>query len=107
MNAGRLDRQVTIRKPLVESRSTDGEANVAWSTVLRNAWANVEPITGREMFLMDQRYSMVTHRVYLRYTTLITPDCIMVYDGNDYDIKAVIDIGERHRELELRTERIW
>ena len=109
MRAGRLNRRISIRLPGSTSRSTDGQPIVTWSTVFGPVYADRQPISGRELFTQDQRWSEVTTRFITRYSTAVNSRC-RVIDLDDssaeYDIKHVIDINDQQRGLEILAVRV-
>lgn len=113
MRAGQMNRRVSIRAPGSTARSTDGEPIITWTTVLSSVWADTIPIEGRELFSQDSRYAEVTTRFVIRWSTASTailPKCRVVDHSNgdiQYDIKAVIDIGDQRRGLEILAARIF
>jgi SPP1 family predicted phage head-tail adaptor len=105
MRAGKLNKQISIRYPVSTARSTDGAPIITESTLLINIWAQVDPKTGSETYRDRNRWEVEETDFFIRYTTEITPEMSVRYDGNDYDIKAVINVGERNREIQLITKR--
>jgi len=110
MRAGKLNRKISVRAPAYASRSTDGQPILTFTTVLSSAWCDVQPIEGKELFTADNRYAEVTTRFVLRHsslTTSITPACIVVESNttHEYDIKAVIDVGDERRTCEILATR--
>lgn len=106
MRAGRLNRQISIHSYSATSRSTSGEPIETESTVLKDVWARVDPKTGDENYRQRARWETVETDFYIRYTTVsITPSMSLEYLSNDYDIKAVINVGEKDREYQIITER--
>lgn len=99
MQAGRLRHRVTIQQP-VETRNAFGEAIKTWSTVA-TIYASVEPLSGREMFDAEQVQSEISHRVRLRYRSGLTTRMRLLYGSRVLHIQAVIDVKERHQELQL------
>lgn len=109
MRAGKLNRLISIRSPSATARSTDGEPIVTWSTVLGNVWADVQPLSGRELFRASERYSEVTTRFIVRYSSLVDATMRVIDLGASsaaYDIKAVIDINDERKGLEILAQRI-
>jgi len=107
MRAGKLNRIISIRSPSVTSRSTDGEPIFTWTTILDSVWADVQPVSGRELFSMNERWGDITTKFILRYSSLVTIQC-RVFDHTDskeYDIKSVIDIDDERRGLEILGQR--
>jgi len=106
MRAGLLNKTISIHAYTATARSTSGEPVEAQSTVLAGVWARVDPKTGKEDYRQRSRWENVEADFFIRWTTVsITPSMSVGYDGNEYDIKAVINTGESNRELQLITER--
>lgn len=106
MRAGKINKQISIRYPVSTVRSTDGAPIITESTLLTNIWAQVDPKTGGETYRDRNRWETEETDFFIRYTTAaITPSMSVRWDGNDYDIKAIINIEERNRELQLITKR--
>lgn len=107
MRAGLLRDVISIRYPVTTARSTDGEPIVTQSTLMSNVWARVDHKTGSEMYRDRNRWEVNETDFFIRYTTnSITPSMSVNYENNDYDIKAVINVDEREREIHLITKRI-
>jgi SPP1 family predicted phage head-tail adaptor len=77
-----------------------GGKQVEWADRF-NAWAYIEPLSGREYFDAMQIQTEISHRVIVRYRNDITPDMRIKYGGRILEIEAVIDIGNQHRFLEI------
>jgi len=105
MRAGRLRHQVAIQRR-TSAESNFGEPADTWTT-LATVPAGIEPVSGREYFAAQQVQSEVTHRVAIRYFAGISPKDRLVWTdpatgvARYFDIRAVIDQNERHRELQL------
>ena len=104
MRAGRLNRRISIRKSTSPPDSYGGQIPT-WSTFLNDAWAQVRPLSMREMWQADQVSSPIDTEFLLRYATGITPSMIVVYDGKEYNIHSVIDVGDKHTELRMLASR--
>jgi len=109
MRAGKLNRQISIRAPSTWTRSTDGEPVITWSTVLTSIWADRQPVSGKELFAQDARWSEATVRFITRYSSLVdtTHRIIDLADSSaEYNILAVININDERRGLELLASRV-
>ena len=104
MRAGRLNRRISIRKSTSSPDSYGGQIPT-WSTFLNDAWAQVRPLSMREMWQADQVSSPIDTEFLLRYATGITPSMIVVYDGKEYNLHSVIDVGDKHTELRILASR--
>lgn len=106
MRAGLLNKQISIMSASATARSTDGAPIEVWSTLLGNIWAAVDPRMGKETYRDRNRWEVEDVDFTLRWTTVaIIPEYRVRYSGNDYDIRAVINVKEANRELQLITTR--
>lgn len=105
MEAGRLRHRVTIQSKSV-SRNTFGEEEITWEDVA-TVWGSVEPLRGREFMEGRQIQAEITHRIRVRYyPDGIEPEYRVVYDSRYFDVMAVIEVEERHREMHLMCREI-
>lgn len=106
MRAGRLRDVISIQNPVTTARSTDGAPIVTVSTFMKSVWARVVHKTGSEMYRDRNRWEINETDFYIRYTTkTITPSMSVRYNSGSYDIKAIINVGERDREIQLITKK--
>lgn len=70
MNAGRLDRRVTIERRAAGVSEYGHPADDAWE-VLATVWANIKPIGGRERMRGESLESTLTHTVGIRYNAAL------------------------------------
>lgn len=104
MQAGKLDRRVTI-----ESYSTTRDANGgevrSWST-LATVWANKHDMTGFERGVSNQEALAEVETTWLiRYRSDVTAK-MRLYDGvSYYNIEGIAEIG-RKWGLQLKCKRV-
>lgn len=102
---GRLKDRVRLER-LGETLAASGQPTSQWAMVTE-AWAGIEPISGRERIAGDQVMSDLTHRVMMRYRAGVTPKMRLVNGTRTLEIVSVIDRDNRHEQLELLcTERV-
>jgi len=99
VRSGRLRHRVTIQQPVVAVNGY-GERITTWSTVAV-VWAAVEPLRGREFFDAEQVQAEISHRVVLRYRSGLTTTMRLLHLTRVLHIGTIIDVDERHRELQL------
>ena len=99
MRAGRYRHRVVIQEKVVE-RNDYGEEVITWSPVA-TVWADVQPIRGREYLETRQEQADVTHRVFLRWRSGMTPTMRLVFKNRVMEIESVVDPGERRIGVEV------
>lgn len=102
MDAGRLDRRITIEE-LTESRDSVGGVVSTWDPRCL-IWAQKVPITAREKFAPQQLAADADTRFRIRYPNFtVSPKRHRVKDGvQTYDIRGVLEVGRREG-LDLLT----
>jgi len=103
MNIGTLRERFTLEQP-VRTADGGGGASVTWETVT-DLWAAVRTITGDERLRHDQLAGRLTHEVWIRYRTGVTPAMRFRQGARIYEIVAVIEAKRRARLECLCEER--
>lgn len=107
MNPGELRNKIIIK---VQPANQDSYGSKIEDTLLWNdfitCWSAILPISGREFFTAQQVNATVTTRIKIRYISAIIPGMRVLFGIKTYDIKAVIDIEERHKEIHLMCEEM-
>lgn len=101
LNAGALDREITLQTATRTQNEDTGEELITWAE--EDLWAEWLPGTSREAYFAAQRLSATLDgifRIYYR-TPVPTPDDYrIVFDGVTYDIKGVSEV-RRKEGLEI------
>ena len=97
-----------LRSPIIIERETDtpndsGGQDIVWTTH-KKLKAFIKPKSGTERVRGMKLESPLTHSIYIRYTADILPVDRVVYKGRYMQIRAVINIEEADRWLELACE---
>lgn len=100
MQAGRLTQRVTIQQPVV-TRNELGEEILGWSTFAQ-AWAEVRPLSTRELVTLRAEYAEVTTMITIRYRPGITAKMRVLHAGVAYNIEPPAPMGEGSARRELR-----
>jgi len=105
MSAGRRDKLVTIQRRGDDQDST-GQVLETWSPQ-STIWASIAPVAGREYFNASGERAEVTHKIGIVYGPTVAPRDRITYGSRIFDIKSVINLQERNRELLLMcTEHV-
>lgn len=96
MDAGRLDRRITLRRA---TSSTDAfnEPVYAWATLATVA-AMVTPVSDSEQWRAGETLASKLTRFTIRYSSTVAnvdPRDRIQYGGREYDVHGVKEIGRR------------
>jgi len=81
-----------------------GGARETWS-LLDEVWAAIEPAGGAERVDADQLSGGVTHLIRMRAGgPAVQLDMRIVWGGRKFEIRSVIDVGERKQWTEISAE---
>lgn len=99
MRAGSLRRQVMLqtRSP---SEDTFGQQTQTWGGDTP-VYADIEPLSGRELMAAQAVNTEITHQVVIRYRIGVTPAMRALYQGRVFNILSVIDDQMAHITLTL------
>jgi SPP1 family predicted phage head-tail adaptor len=105
MQAGRLNRRVSIDVPMTTQNDTGEEITdfVELSTV----WASIEPIRGREALLNGLNAAQMDTRIRLRWSVALdamNSEWRIRYKEQIFDIVSIAHIRTGHRELEIMAK---
>jgi SPP1 family predicted phage head-tail adaptor len=102
VRAGRLRHLVQFQRA-TETSNTLGEPVQTWATISTD-WCAVEPLRGNEKFEALQVQTDIDTRIITRWhkkiATLTTKDRVL-YGAIVYDIKEVLNIDQRNKELHI------
>jgi len=97
MRAGARRHWLTIQRPVP---GVGWGADPTWAMHV-TVWGSIEPLRGGELLRAQQINSEITGRIGIPYVPAVTPAMRIVCGSRIYQILAVIDPEERHRELQL------
>lgn len=111
LRAGALNRRITL-----QSRSTSQDASggqlLTWTDVA-TVWANVDPLSGRELLAAQAVQSAVSHQITIRYQVQFADPLVMakmrarlVKDGvtRYFNIHGSRDEGEMRQDIIMDAE---
>ena len=87
--------------PIADGGGGQGSDPWASPATVATVWGRVEPIGGTERLRAMRLEGHVTHRVTIRHRAGVTAGMRVRFDVRVLNIRAVIDVGERGRILEL------
>jgi len=101
-SAGALRHYVKLQHATYVQDSS-GATTETW-TDIANIWAQIKPLSGRQMDIAKQAQSEVTHEIIVRYRENVTPDKRIKYGSRIFYIESVMNIEERNNWLILRCK---
>jgi SPP1 family predicted phage head-tail adaptor len=105
VRAGRFRHLVTLEE-LTRTRLPGGGWSESWESFATDVPAAITPLTGQERLRAMQVSATLSHRIEVRYVAGITPAMRLWYDGRQFDVKAAVDVGERHEVWEMLAEEV-
>jgi SPP1 family predicted phage head-tail adaptor len=102
MRAGDLRNRITIQDKTVV-QNTFGEEDITWTDVA-TVYAAIEPLRGREFLDSKMATAEVTTKIRIRERDGIRPEMRVVHGSTVYDIRAVIHVETRQREMQLMCQ---
>lgn len=101
VDAGKLRTRVEIQNRTT-ARDGYGDALETWGTAA-TVWAEVVPLSGRELWAAQQAQADVTTRVRIRYRSdvTVTPRTRLRIGTRILNVQAAVDVDGRNRLLEL------
>lgn len=100
MRIGPMRHRVTVLHQVQGADDPLGEPSLTWAE-FATVWGEVSPLSGRQYMEARQAQSEVSHRVRIRYLPGVAADMRVQHDGRMFQIEAVLDMGERKREMHL------
>lgn len=102
MRSGNLRQVATLQNPAATGDAySTAQGYAATATGVR---VGVNPLSGRELRAARQDGSVVDAEIVTWYRADITAASRLVVDGLTYQVVAVIDKGNRHREMRLQCK---
>lgn len=100
MNAGSLDRRITVQAATFVASATSGEKVATWADAF-GAWAGVTPVRADEGFTEDQRRAEAVKQFRIRYRSGLSPKTHrVVFEARTYDIHSITEV-ERREGLDI------
>ena len=104
MDAGHFNRRITLQSQTFAGDEF-GMNSAPTFTTLATVWARVQPGGGSEQIQSNQRQEVATITFTIYYRSDISAATRLVYDGVNYNIQNVQEVGYR-QYLQLIAERI-
>jgi SPP1 family predicted phage head-tail adaptor len=99
MRAGALDTRAVVQAQSL-TQNEFGESVITWVD-FATIWAEVEQLSGRELWAMQQVHSPVTTRVRVRPLAGLLPSMRLVFDERVLAIESVVLSRKRKEYVEL------
>jgi SPP1 family predicted phage head-tail adaptor len=96
MQAGRLDRRIALQRASVAADAFN-EPVPSWTT-FATVWAEAKPVLDAERQQAGQTLASKSYRFTIRYSPTVAnldPRDRVTFDGRDYDVQGVKEMGRR------------
>ena len=98
INAGRLDRRITIERADAPSQSASGEPQLVWAALAGPLWAEIVPVRGSEGQAEPGRAAHQDVEITIRHSAAVAdvnPKDRVNHRGELFDILELHEIGRR------------
>lgn len=102
VSIGDLRHRLALQAPLATADGGGG-ATRTWALVAE-VWGAIRPAGGNEAVEADGLHGRVSHEIWIRHRSSVVPEMRFVLGARAFEIRAVIDSGERHRFLRCIVE---
>lgn len=102
--ASRMNKQITLQSFTATSNSAGGY-NTTWN-IAATVWAEVKPISGREIFDADQIEDTESVIFTIRYIDNASTNMRIQFLSDYYNIRSIINVGLKNETLEIYGERM-
>lgn len=99
---GEMRHRLALQAPLADADGGGGVTRT-WSLVAE-VWAAIRPLSGGESVAADGLHGRVSHEVWIRHRAGVVPEMRFVLGARIFEIRAVVDAGERRRFLRCLVE---
>ena len=96
--AGSYRHRIVIEQPSEVAEATYGQPVPTWAEFAL-VWADVQPVSGNERFIAQQFLANVTHTIRMLWLDDVTPKMRAKWGTRVFPFSAVINAGERDKEL--------
>ena len=99
MFAGDLNKRITIEAPTLTSDGMGGFSTVFSS--IATVYAAIWPVSANEIIQAQAPTMIVTHRIRIRYRSVLKSSWRIVFAGRNFNIVAIIDPNTAHEWLDI------
>lgn len=101
---GELDQKITIKRETLTGDGMGGNTSTL-TNVAADLWAHVRPRSGREVAEHNRVEAPAKYLFVVRYRDDIREDDRIDWNGETYNIRAILTRGSRSAYLEMDAER--
>lgn len=98
-----LNKKINILSP---AKVSDGMGGTTTSTVtiVSNLPAAIWPVSAKEMVNNQANPMIITHRIRIRYRSVMKSNWILQYGNRKFNVVSVIDPSEAHEWLDIMVK---
>lgn len=104
MDIGRLKHRITFQK-LQQTKNEYGEVLDNWLDV-KTVWAEIKPVSGNQFFAAKQINSEISHNVYIRYRSDLSPNMRIKYKERIFDMLYIMNVNEDNTLMQIYCKEL-
>lgn len=101
---GELDQRIDIKR-MVKVPDSMGGNDFTLTDVVANLWCKVRPMSGKEVERFQKLNPEFTNLFVVRYRNDLLEDDRVLWNGKEYNIRAISEPSTRSMYLEFYAER--
>ena len=101
----RLRHRLTLQTVAYTQDATTGEQIASWTNWLADEPAEVVPLSGKEFIAAGANQAQVDARMTIRWRSGVEPTMRVVFDGQNYELTAILPDPTNRRWLTLMVAR--
>lgn len=103
-NPGEMRTKITLQSRTVAVGT--GGFQTSTLTTIASVWAKWVGVHGSEAWAANSVNAQRSATVLIRYRDDIDETCVLVLDGENYEIVSMDDIQQRHEYIELKVQLV-
>ena len=101
----KLRHRITLQSRTQAQDASTGEVTLTWAASVSDEPAEIVPLSGKEFIAANSTQAGVDTRMTIRWRSGIEPTMRVVFDGQNYNIHAVLPDPSNRRWLTLMCSR--
>ncbi len=95
---GKFRHRISIQE-MTDGTADDYNQTTKTASTVATRWAQITPLSGKQLEYAQRIHDQVTHEIRLRYYAGLGPDHRVLFGSRVFEILNVINVDERKEEM--------